>query len=248
MEKPTIVVWFSCGAASAVAAKKTLELYGNTHLVRVVNTPVLEEDVDNLRFKDDVAKWLGVEIETATSGAFPDNSCKSVWAYYKYMSGPEGAVCTKELKKGARYEFEKNTIDFHVLGFTFDERDRHKRFILTERDNVIPVLIDLKITKQDCFNELLKAGISLPRIYYKGFPNANCIGCVKSTSPTYWNLVRREYPEVFNDRATQSKELGVRLVKYKGNRVFLSDLPENARGYKLETYNLDCGIFCEEGV
>jgi hypothetical protein len=31
MESGTIVVWFSCGAASAVAAKKTIELYAHTH-------------------------------------------------------------------------------------------------------------------------------------------------------------------------------------------------------------------------
>ena len=31
--KQTIAVWFSCGAASAVAAKKTIEKYGKTHKV-----------------------------------------------------------------------------------------------------------------------------------------------------------------------------------------------------------------------
>ncbi len=48
-----IVVWFSCGVASAVAAKVTLATYGNQD-VRIVNCPVAEEDGDNLRFKLDV--------------------------------------------------------------------------------------------------------------------------------------------------------------------------------------------------
>ena len=39
-----ITVWFSCGAASAVAAKKTIELYGDIATIRVVNNPVAEED------------------------------------------------------------------------------------------------------------------------------------------------------------------------------------------------------------
>lgn len=39
--KETIAVWFSCGAASAVAAKKTIEKYGNTHNVIIVNNPVV---------------------------------------------------------------------------------------------------------------------------------------------------------------------------------------------------------------
>ena len=37
----TIAVWFSCGAASAVAAKETIEKYGNTNTVRIINNPVL---------------------------------------------------------------------------------------------------------------------------------------------------------------------------------------------------------------
>lgn len=69
--KPIIVVWFSCGAASAVAAKKTIELYGKTHTIRVVNNPIKEEDVDNMRFLKDIEKWIGVDIEFATNQKFP---------------------------------------------------------------------------------------------------------------------------------------------------------------------------------
>jgi hypothetical protein len=50
----TIVVWFSCGAASAVAAKKTIELYGETNIIRIVNNPIKEEHEDNQRFLKDV--------------------------------------------------------------------------------------------------------------------------------------------------------------------------------------------------
>lgn len=45
-----IAVWFSCGAASAVAAKRTIERYGSIATIRVVNNPVEEEDADNRRF------------------------------------------------------------------------------------------------------------------------------------------------------------------------------------------------------
>jgi len=31
INKQTIAVWFSCGFASAVASKKTIEKYGETH-------------------------------------------------------------------------------------------------------------------------------------------------------------------------------------------------------------------------
>lgn len=57
-----IVVWFSCGAASAVAAKKTIELYGDRCTVRIVNNPIKEEDADNKRFLKDVEKRSSLSI------------------------------------------------------------------------------------------------------------------------------------------------------------------------------------------
>ena len=86
----------------------------------------------------------------------------------------------------------------------------------------------------------------MPKIYSFGFPNANCIGCVKATSPTYWNLVRKTFPKVFDDRAKQSKQIGARLVRHKGERIFLSDLPLDAKGRDLKNYDFECGIFCEK--
>jgi 3'-phosphoadenosine 5'-phosphosulfate sulfotransferase (PAPS reductase)/FAD synthetase len=242
----TIAIWFSYGAASAVAAKKTIEAFPNAN-IRVLNNPVLEEDADNLRFGIDVEKWLGVKIETVINSKFPTASAVDVWAKRKGMSFPKGAPCTIELKKKARQEWEKNNhVDYHVLGFTLDEQKRHERFILTERDNVLPVLIDANITKAMCFDILREAGIELPAIYSKGFPNANCIGCVKATSPTYWNLVRREYPVAFDERAAQSRELGARLVRVKGERIFLDELDPSAKGRPLKTDDFECGLFCEE--
>lgn len=242
-----IAVWFSCGAASAVAAFKTLETYSKTHEIRIVNNPVVEEDTDNQRFLTDVGKWLQVPIETAQNPKFPSNSAVAVWDKRKYMSGIAGAPCTLELKKNARYLWEKeNNPDFHVLGFTYEERKRHERFVLTERDNVIPILIDNKITKADCYQILLSNGIKLPRVYSQGYPNANCIGCVKATSPTYWNHVRVQHEDVFNERAKQSREIGARLVRHKGKRVFLDELPADAKGKPMKNMDIECGIFCEE--
>jgi len=243
----TIAVWFSCGAASAVAAKKTIDLYGARCTVRVLNNPVVEEDDDNRRFLRDVAAWLGRPIETVVNAKYSSASAVEVWARRRFMSGPTGAPCTIELKKRARQDWEaRNHADWHVLGFTADETARHKRFVLTERENVLPVLIDANITKQDCYRILTEAGLRLPRIYSLGYPNANCIGCVKATSPTYWNLVRQQHPDVFAARAAQSRELGVRLARHKGQRVFLDDLPADAKGQPLKNLNFECGIFCEE--
>jgi len=241
-----IVVWFSCGAASAVAAKATLEDYPDAR-VRVVNNPIAEEDPDNARFLHDVQDWLGVEIEYATNPRYPSNACVDVWDHRGVMSVPHGAPCTVSLKKRARQLWEdKNPHDYVVLGFTLDERKRHERFVLTERDNVLPVLIDRRMTKQDCVDYLQAEGLTLPRAYSLGYPNANCIGCVKATSPTYWNLVRETHPEVFAQRAEQSRRLGARLARVKNKRVFLDELDPQAIGRPLKTMAIECGIFCEE--
>jgi len=242
--KETIAVWFSCGAASAVAAKKTIEKYRQTHNVIIVNNPVVNEHEDNLRFLKDCEKWFGQEIILATNENYPSCNIKDVFEKRKYISGVAGAPCTKYLKKEARYQFEKNNkIDFHVLGFTFDEKSRSDRFMKFERENLIPILIDLNLTKGDCFDILLDAGIKLPEIYKLGFPNANCIGCVKSQSPTYWNLVRDKFPDVFNDRAEQSRRIGAKLVKLKGKRIFLDELKPTDKGGKIKSW--ECGIFCD---
>ena len=240
-----IAVWFSCGAASAAALKLTVEKYG-AESVRAVNNPVVEEHHDNRRFARDVADWAGVEIETALNSNYPLASVVDVFDRRKGMAFPHGAPCTVELKKRARQEWEKNNrVDWHVLGFTSDERRRHERFVMTERDNVLPILIDAGMTKDDCANMIRRAGIRLPEIYSHGFPNANCIGCVKATSPTYWNLVRREFPEVFQHRAEQSRRLGARLVRVKNERIFLDELDPLAKGRPLKAMP-DCGLFCEE--
>jgi 3'-phosphoadenosine 5'-phosphosulfate sulfotransferase (PAPS reductase)/FAD synthetase len=243
----TIVVWFSCGAASAVAAKRTVQLYGQTNPVRVVNNPVKEEHEDNRRFLKDVENWIGMPIELAVNSNYKDASCETVWDKRQYMSGVSGAPCTLELKKRARQQWEeKNKVDWHVLGYTYEEKKRAEMFRLTERENLLAILVSLKLTKIDCFKIVNEAGIKLPEIYKLGYPNANCIGCVKATSPTYWNHVRKVHPEVFARRAAQSRKIGARLVRVGGERIFLDELSPNAKGRPMKQEAIECGIFCEE--
>lgn len=247
MQGQNIAVWFSCGAASAVAAKLTVDAFGASNNVRVLNNPVMEEDEDNRRFLSDVQNWIGVEIEDVRNPKYTHASASMTWEARGAMVFPHGAPCTVHLKKEARQHFEQeNHIDWHVLGFTADERKRHERFVLTERSNVLPVLINANLTKDDCYRALFSAGVAPPRVYAMGYPNANCIGCVKATSPTYWNHVRVTHPGVFKERAIQSRQLSVRLVRHKGVRIFLDELPADAVGRPMKTIDTECGIFCEE--
>lgn len=239
-----IVVWFGAGAASAVAAKETIRLYAKDNKITIVNNPILEEHTDNKRFVKDVEKWIEHPIIEATNSKYPSCSIMDVFTKNKFMSNNLGAPCTKLLKKDARYEYEKsNNIDYHVLGFTIDEWKRQKKFNLYERPNTIPVLISLLIEKVDCFKILKKAAIKRPIVYDMGLPNANCLGCVKATSPTYWNLIRKIAPDRFLEMALLSRKLGVKLVRVKGKRLFLDQLKESDTGQKIKSW--DCNIFCD---
>jgi hypothetical protein len=249
-----IAVWFSCGAASAVALKKTVERYGSYCYVRAINNPVAEEDEDNRRFLKDVERWVGVEIESAINPRYPSASAVDVWDRRKAMSLPVGAPCTVHLKREARQHWETAN-EWHtkpgdkwiVMGFTAEEQDRSDRFRFTERSNLLPVLIDQHITKEDCYQIVRDAGLELPRVYSMGYPNANCLGCVKASSPTYWNHVREQHPEVFTARAEQSRRIGSKLVKVKGQRIYLDELDPSTKGRPLKSMKaVECGIFCEE--
>ena len=65
----------------------------------IVNNPIKEEHPDNLRFKNDVEKWLGYPIIEAKRKEYPSASIVDVFDKRKYMSGRQGAPCTMILKK-----------------------------------------------------------------------------------------------------------------------------------------------------
>jgi len=60
------------------------------------------------------------------------------------------------------------------------------------------------------------------------------------------------YTCFFNDTETiafcnsplNQNRKGVTLVRYKGKRIFLDELPVNARGYPMKDMYFECGIFC----
>lgn len=245
MFNKNIVVWFSCGAASAVAAILTVNKYNATNNVRLVCSSLKEEHNDNMRFALAIQEYTGITIEFIAAKKYPNNSIFEVFEDRSYISGIQGAPCTRFLKKQARYEFEKsNVVDYHVLGFTFDEQHRHARFIKSERSNVLPVLINNKFTKGKCFEFLKSANIPLPGIYKLNYPNANCVVCVKSSSPAYWSNARKHFPFEFEKMCALSRRLNCKLVVLKGKRIFLNELPIREFGKPRKSF--DCGIFCDE--
>lgn len=173
--KKRIVCWFSCGAASAVATKLTLDHFKDDpdHEVVVVRNIVREEHPDNDRFAKDCEDWFGVPIIETINEEF-DGSIYNVFLKRKYMAGIYGAPCTMLLKKEVRKRFERHD-DIHVFGFTVDEEHRLER--LFDNNNSLrtfDVLIDRELTHADCLGILTKEGIDLPVMYKLGYKNNNC--------------------------------------------------------------------------
>lgn len=237
-----VIAWFSCGAASLVAAKMAVEKYGSRCLV--VNCDMrADEHPDNVRVFQDAERWLGVKILRIKSDRF--NSVDEVFEATKYMAGVAGARCTTEMKKIPRRDFQ-DVADIHIFGYTVDEGRRIRDFEQANPELFLEwPLRDEGLTKDDCFDILAKERIKRSAMYDLGFKNANCIGCVKSTSPTYWNRIRVYYPNIFDQRVKRSRELNVRLVKITRNgeqvRIFLDELQPDQCGPEPE---ISCGPYC----
>lgn len=230
------IVWFSCGAASACA----LKLMAPSSPLGIYCDTSASEDPDNQRFLKDVSAWTGIQIQVIKSEKF--TTVEQVFESRRYMSGQGGAPCTVELKKKPRFAFQQPD-DLHVFGYTSEEKKRANKFALNNHELFLYwPLIEKGMTKESCHQMLKDAGIERPRSYRLGFKNANCPGCVKATSPSYWNAIRRHYPEVFASRCEQSRRFGARLVRVKGKRIFLDELaPDDLTEIEED---LSCGPHC----
>lgn len=169
------LVWFSCGAASAVAAKMAIERYPDCEVL-YCDTLAFEHP-DNLRFLKDVEKWIGRPIQILKSDKY--RNIYDVFNKTGWLIGIHGARCTTELKRNVRKKYQRRG-DIHIFRLTFDEQNRIDLF---EHENLEVelewILDDMKITKKACYQILVAAGLALPVMYTLGYGNNNCIGCVK---------------------------------------------------------------------
>jgi 3'-phosphoadenosine 5'-phosphosulfate sulfotransferase (PAPS reductase)/FAD synthetase len=234
-----VVVWFSCGAASAVAAKLAVQKYPDAHVVYC--DLLTSEHPDNLRFLRDVENWIGKPVQIIHSSKYA--TIEDVFEGERYMSGIAGAPCTREMKKVPRMEYQLPN-DLHIFGLCADEEGRIAKFEKNNPDLEFEwILRDQCYTHAHCMHTIKGAGIELPVMYALGFRNNNCIGCVKATSAHYWGRVRAHFPEIFERRANQSREIGCRLARYQGVRIFLDELPTVILD-KGQEEDIECGVIC----
>lgn len=225
LEAARVVVWVSAGAASAVAGKLAQAKYGE---VVFAYCETGGEHPDNVRFLADLERWYGQTILHLRNEEFA--STWDVWESRNYLAGVAGAPCTGLLKVEPRLAFQRPD-DIHVFGYTADAPDakRAARMRMNYPDMTIETpLIDGGLDKRACLAMVENAGMKLPVLYGLGFPNNNCIPCVKAISPAYWALVRQTFPAEFERIAKLARELDVRLCRLPGDvRAFIDEIPDD---------------------
>ena len=155
---------------------------------------------------------------------------------------PYGAMCTAELKKKVRRDFQLPD-DIHVFGYTSEEQHRADRF----REQNIEVdlrtpLIEYGLTKDDCLAMIQRAGIELPAMYKLGYRNNNCIGCVKG-GMGYWNKIRKDFPDTFERMAQVERKLNISILRSESQSVFLDEL-DPTRGNHADEPSFECSLLC----
>jgi len=235
-----VISWFSCGAASAYATYLAHIKYGDQ--MEAVYCRVKEESEDNLRFLEDFTKKTGIPVKIIGDDGM-NYSIYNVFLNRKFIKGPKGAPCTMILKKWVREKFERHD-DVQIFGYTIEEMHRVDRFI--DANNHVHtdfILVDRNITKPECMDWFQSMGFDLPIMYRLGYPNNNCVGCVKG-GMGYWNAIRKDFPEAFGRMARLERQIGHAVNKDKDGPVYLDELAPNRGNFKRDVPS-DCGFTCE---
>lgn len=232
------ISWFSAGCSSFIAAYLM-----RGRLDHCVYIDIADQHPDSMRFVRDAERLLGIEIEVIRSDAF--ESVDAVNARFRYMNGTIGAPCTKHLKRRVRERWEEQhgicRDDVYIWGFDAAKHERERAMKLESRmsyvDHEFP-LIEAELTKEDAHAMCDDLGIKRPAMYDLGYPNNNCVGCVKG-GMGYWNKIRQDFPEVFELRAAREREIGHSCI----NGVFLDEL-DPAAG-RCDEVLPSCSIMCQ---
>lgn len=231
------IVWFSCGASSAVALKIAVNDLEN---VEAVYCDTGGEHEDNLRFLLDVQTWCKKNITIVKSQRFIDHldCCEKL----NYWANLHGAPCTVNLKKKVRENYQRPG-DTHIFGYTIEERNRAAGFVIRNRGLLTKwILIENKLDKADCLSIIKRAGIEIPKMYKLGYDHNNCIGCVKG-GMGYWNKIRIDFPYVFKRVAILERKMGKSILLDDKQPLYLDELEPTRGNYDTEP-KIRCDIYC----
>ena len=234
MKKSLCVCWLSAGVSSFIAGYLERE-----NIDEFIYIDVLDQHEDSMRFIKDCEKALGKPVTILSSEyGTVENACLAGG----FINRPKvGAYCTKYLKKSVRKQWEYQHKDYditYVWGFDSGEavRANNLKESYPGFHHIFP-LIQRHLSKRDCHFMLQQLHIKRPKMYDLGYPNNNCIGCVKG-GMGYWNKIRVDFPEVFEARARLERKLGSSCI----NGIYLDELEPDRGRFDMEIVP-ECSIF-----
>lgn len=234
------VAWFSAGVSSAIACWLCRDEIEEIHYQHID-----DQHPDTLRFLHDVQALIGKPIQIHRS---PYGSVDAVCRAFGFLKGPHGARCTDVLKKRERKAWERKHPGRHTYfwGLDCDEARRVDGILraMPDYDHRFP-LVERQMTKSDAHELASRLGLKRPAMYDMGYHNNNCIGCLKG-GIGYWQMIRRDFPDVFAARAKLERDLGRYILKdCNGNPLWLDELPEGIGRETSAIESMQCGIMCE---
>lgn len=235
-----VIAWWSGGVTSAVTCSICISWFGVDN-VRVVFMDTKNEDDSTYVFLKQCEGWYGKQIETLSNDNY--SNIKEVWTKFLALNNATGAICSSELKRDIRREFERNnSFSYQAFGFDIDEFKRAKGMKENNPESrpIFPLIANL-LSKKDCIKIIQNANnlftpLELPKPYLLGYGNNNCwkTGCVKG-GIGYWQKIQNEFPDKFEAMAKTEHELTdlkgqpVTMLKDQmkgGGLVFLKPHPD----------------------
>lgn len=231
------VCWISAGISSFMAGY----LAGNVD--EWIYIDIEDQHKDSLRFIRDCEKAIGKEIKILRSKEYRTVE-EAVRAFGGFRNVYNGfSPCTNYLKRRVRKRWEEEHQSeelIYVWGFDGTEKRRAERTIEAnpQAEHEFP-LIDKGLSKAEVHGLFEHTfDFRRPEMYELGYPNNNCIGCVKGGAG-YWNRIRKDFPEVFESRSQLERLVGHSILK----DCYLDELPEDKGNMNTEIFP-ECGIMC----
>lgn len=236
--KPVHIAMFSGGASSAYVAYYIVQKYGKENCV-LFFTDTLWEDIDNYRFMEEVAEYIGLDITYRIDGRTPEE----VFFDVKFLGNSRMAKCSEELKVRQTLIYLEELRDVHnlepILYFGIGPHEQHRAVNLQnfyEHNPIEP--ITTRFPMIETFKEDLDAKkiirdewkIALPRMYGLGFSHANCAGrCVRGGLGHY-ALLYKVWPEQYMEQEAMEERFRSHFNKD------VSILKRNSKPFTLREY------------
>lgn len=235
---PLHIAMFSGGASSAFVAYHIVQKYGKENCV-LFFTDTLWEDIDNYRFMEEVAEYIGLDITYRTDGRTPEEVFHDV----HFLGNSRMAKCSEELKVRQTLIYLEELRDEHnlepILYFGIGPHEQHRAVNLQnfyEHNPIEPIATRFPMI--ETFTEDLDTKkiirdewkISLPRMYGLGFSHANCAGrCVRGGLGHY-ALLYKVWPEQYKEQEAMEERFRESFNKD------VSILKRNSKAFTLRAY------------